>query len=202
MPALRVIKVGGSLLNWPELPLALDAWLTEQPPAIDVLIAGGGDLVDAIRDASRMFLLDDEAAHWRAIDAMSITCLVLAGILADAKLISAFSELQLSIGRSPCQRIVFDPNSFLREHERRLPGCLLPHDWSVTSDSIAARVAEVLKADELVLLKSADPPANDATELANRGFVDRYFPAFDRCCFRPRFVNLRLAAKCPVGLRT
>ncbi|MCA9240540.1 MAG: hypothetical protein KDA37_10085, partial [Planctomycetales bacterium] len=50
--------------------------------------------------------------------------------------------------------------------------------WQVTSDSIAARVAEVLDA-ELVLLKAAPPPdgrRQDLDWLADAGYVDRWFP--------------------------
>jgi 5-(aminomethyl)-3-furanmethanol phosphate kinase len=199
MPVVRVVKVGGSLLDWPELPRALDAWLNEQPSAINVLIAGGGNAVDAIRQASRAFLLDDESAHWLSIDAMSINSCLLADLLPDAVLVSMFGELWSAIETNSCLRIVFDSRQFLREHESELSGSLLPHNWSVTSDSIAARLAEVLPADELVLLKSADPPGKTTTALVDAGFVDRNFPSFNGCSFQRRFVNLRQAARCPAA---
>jgi hypothetical protein len=47
----------------------------------------------------------------------------------------------------------------------------------VTSDSIAARMAVVLGADRLILLKSIDMPSGTSwTEAAERGWVDRHFP--------------------------
>jgi aspartokinase-like uncharacterized kinase len=198
MSESRVIKVGGSLFDWPLLPLALDAWLSGQPSATNVLIAGGGSLVDTIRRASRTFSLDDETAHWLSIDAMGINATFLAGFLPDAELISTYRELRSAVETDSCRRIVFDAREFLSKHESKLSGCVLPHNWSVTSDSIAARLAAVLAADELVLLKSADPSGETTTALVNAGFVDRYFLAFDDCDFRRRFVNLRQAAKCPV----
>lgn len=195
-----VVKVGGSLFNWPQLPSALDNWLNEQSPAFSVLIAGGGVLVESIRRANRTFPLDDELAHWLAIDAMSIHARLLAGLLANANLVSTYYDLCAALKKGMCKRIVFDPNEFVRKHEAGSAGNVLPHNWSVTSDSIAARVAEVLGADELVLLKSSDSTSNSTSQLANDGFVDRYFPAFDCCCFRTRFVNLRRAATCTLAL--
>jgi aspartokinase-like uncharacterized kinase len=57
----------------------------------------------------------------------------------------------------------------------------LPANWSVTSDSIAGRLAIALGADELALLKSVSPPVNRDTahwlsELAVAGYVDSFFP--------------------------
>jgi aspartokinase-like uncharacterized kinase len=178
---------------------ALRSWLEKQPRAINVLIAGGGNPVDAIREASRAGSLDDESAHWAAIDAMSINARLLAGLLDEAEFISTFTTLKAAITDYSYRQTVFDVRQFLRGHESKLDGCILPHDWSVTSDSIAARLAEVLAADELVLLKSADPPCETTTALANAGFVDRNFPVFDGCSFRRRFVNLRQSGKCPVA---
>jgi len=72
-----------------------------------------------------------------------------------------------------------------------LPGSVLPRSWTVSSDSIAARLAEVLPADELVLLKSSDPTTGEADGLADQEYVDEFFPAFARCRFRCKFVDLR-----------
>ena len=65
--------------------------------------------------------------------------------------------------------------AFAREDEAR-PGAL-PHTWAVTTDSIAARAAEVFGATRLVLLKSVDvPPGISHEEAALSGFVDAHFP--------------------------
>src|SRR5688500_7302297 len=75
---LRVVKVGGSLLTWPELPQALRSWLAERPAGINVLICGGGALVDALRETDGTLHLSQRAMHRLAIDAMSITARLLA----------------------------------------------------------------------------------------------------------------------------
>src|SRR5262245_12994286 len=95
---IRVVKVGGSLLDWSLLPPALQAWEADQPQGLNVLIVGGGALADAIRQADRLFNLGAEAAHWLCVDAMSITAPLLHAILPDSELITTYSALQTRLG--------------------------------------------------------------------------------------------------------
>lgn len=125
---------------------------------------------------------------------MSITSRLLSDLLTDSERITKFDDLGHCIATSPTQSIVFDPNEFLRNHEPHQPGHVLPHNWAATSDSIAARLAEVLAADELILLKSTDPPARELHELADISYVDQFFPSFNNSHFQHRFVNLRETA--------
>jgi aspartokinase-like uncharacterized kinase len=189
---IRVVKVGGSLLDWPLLPRALERCLAQQPPAVNVLIAGGGALVDAIRRADRNFGLGAERSHWLSIEAMSISARMLAAILTDCRHVVDFAALKSLVATTPGCPIVFDMQFLLRE-EPKYPGRPLPHDWSVSSDSIAAQVAQLLFADELLLLKSADPPASPLLGLAACGYVDAYLPVA-AAGLAVRFVNLRRAA--------
>ena len=53
---------------------------------------------------------------------------------------------------------MFRPSRFLRQIEPHAAGTRLTARWQVTSDAIAARLAIVLGADELVLVKSVPPP--------------------------------------------
>jgi hypothetical protein len=75
--------------------------------------------------------------------------------------------------RWDCPAIV-DAHAFARLDEGE-PGSL-PHCWAVTSDAVAARVAVVSQARELVLLKSTDaPPGSDWRAAGKAGFVDALF---------------------------
>jgi aspartokinase-like uncharacterized kinase len=197
-PPVRVVKVGGSLLDWPPLATVLPAWLVRQPPAWNVLIAGGGELADAIRRLDAAHALGDEAAHWLCIDALQITARLLAAILGATEPANSLEDLP-ALQASAVQPVIFDPGEFLRHRESQLPGQTLPRDWSVTSDSIAARISHALAADELVLLKSREPPAEDWRELARAGYVDEHFPRAAARLARVRLVNLRGAGRPPTA---
>ena len=86
---------------------------------------------------------------------------------------------------------VCDSEQFLRDVEPHAAGRPLPAGWQVTSDSIAARLAEVLAADELVLLKSIDPPSATWQQAAREGLVDAYFPEAVQPLATVRWINLR-----------
>jgi aspartokinase-like uncharacterized kinase len=183
---VRVIKLGGSLLEWPELASRLRAWLAVQPPAVNVMIVGGGALVDKLRELDTAHALPTEASHWLAIRAMSITAGVVAGLVPEAKLVDAIECLDL-FGTGPLQ--ILDAQYFLNQEHGTADA--LPASWGVTSDSIAARVAAVLGANELVLLKSSLPAdAIDLESLARAGYVDAYFPHAAKSLL-VRCVNLR-----------
>jgi hypothetical protein len=73
------------------------------------------------------------------------------------------------------ERPVLDAHGFLARDEYR--SGRLPHSWAVTSDSVAARAARLVRA-RLVLLKSVTlPPGAGWDEAAKRGWVDAHFPA-------------------------
>jgi aspartokinase-like uncharacterized kinase len=187
----RVIKIGGSLLDWPALPTVLRRWLAQQPPGLNVLLCGGGELADVIRRADRDFQLGESFSDWLCIDVMSITARLLAAIVCETPVVTDYEKLLGRVAQCETGNVVFDAARFLRDREPALPGSPLPHDWSVTSDSIAARLAEVIAADELVLVKSSDPPAGSMAELIAAEYVDRYFAACAKIAGKLRLVNLR-----------
>ncbi len=171
MTAVRVIKLGGSLLGWPESTGCFRSWLAAEPPAANVVIVGGGPIVESLRELDRDCPLADEAAHWLAIRAMGITAAILAQQFDNARLVTSLEALQLA--EPECLQIL-DVERFLRD-DHGTPGAL-PCGWHVTSDSIAARVATVLRASELVLLKSTSPSGATREAWSRSAFVDPHFP--------------------------
>jgi aspartokinase-like uncharacterized kinase len=185
----RVVKLGGSLLDLPDLEFRLREWLARQTPADTLLVVGGGALVDAIRASHGRHNLPEKTAHWLSIRAMGIQAEMMVALLPEAVWLRSammFREQSSATGLTG-----LDPWRFLREDDPRLGSCPLPETWDVTSDSIAARAAEIAGAAELVLLKSALPMAATIAELAQSGYVDRYFPHAARALARLRLVNLR-----------
>lgn len=188
----RVIKLGGSLLSMPDLIPSFRAWIVRQPPAANVVIVGGGAAADAVREADHLHRLDETTAHWLCIRMMSVQAEMLAALLPEATLIDDFVRCSEHVNVSGLS--VFDVERFLRNDEPTTPGMPLPHGWHVTSDSIAARVAQLLEVDELVMLKSTLPPrGSDVRSLAACGYVDEYFPQAVVGVRRIRCVDLRTA---------
>jgi len=190
MNRCRVIKIGGSLFDLPDLRSRLSAWMASVPVDQTLLIAGGGALCDVIRSADERHSLGEEAAHWLCIRALDTSAGLLAKIIGCEE-IRTTSEL--TAWRSAAQHgpAVFNVTRFLRGDEPHLPGTVLEHGWHVTTDSIAARVAEILSADELVLMKSSAPRGSSPAAFAEEGLVDRFFPAAAARLPSVQVVNLR-----------
>jgi aspartokinase-like uncharacterized kinase len=191
-----VIKVGGSLFDWPQLPARLSLLLDEQRVIgrHPVVLAGGGPAADFIRSLDRTFALGDLASHHLALRALDLTAHALAALLPglDVVVVDEIAALAPVWNRGGLP--VLAPRRFLEALDLRDPHPL-PASWDVTSDSIAARVAVHLGAAELVLLKSASLPAGaDRLAAARLGLVDARFPHESGDLERVVYVNLRLAS--------
>jgi 5-(aminomethyl)-3-furanmethanol phosphate kinase len=177
-----VAKIGGSLLTAPNLAQRLRTWLeaetAAQPGTHFVLLVGGGRLVDMVREIDARVPLGDEAAHQIAIALMDVSSQIVASMLPELSCTADFDELLQRIETPGIT--LFQPARFMVEVEPHHAGLRLPASWMVTSDSIAARLAIMLGAKELVLAKSSPPPG-DASPVAislwaESGYVDAYLP--------------------------
>ena len=134
--------------------------------------------------------LSTAAAHWIGVDLMTITAHMLHDWMPDVPLIEDDRLLCQRLGEQACT--VFGPAPWMRHSEPYLPGLKLPVSWEVTSDSIAARLAIVLQADELVLLKSGLPGAGaNIQQLADQGYVDHELVLLQAELPPAKLVNLR-----------
>jgi 5-(aminomethyl)-3-furanmethanol phosphate kinase len=173
---LIVIKVGGSLYDLPDLGPRLLRWLNR--PELEghnlLLVPGGGRSADVVRDLDRIHHLGEEKAHWLALRSLTLNAHFLADLL-PARL----TDDPLRLGAEGRQRLwLLDVHAFAILDECCQGAGKLPHNWGVTSDSLAARAAIVGAAARLVLLKSvAIPSALDWVEAARLGFVDEMFAA-------------------------
>jgi Uncharacterized archaeal kinase related to aspartokinases, uridylate kinases len=131
MTVPQVVKIGGSLFDRAGELAALFREL-DQPLLI---VPGGGTFADAIRRCG----ISGEPAHWMAVAAME----------QFGWYISSFGipvQQEMDVPDGP---VIFLPYTCLRIHDP------LPHSWDVTSDTIAAWVADVMHY-ELIILKSVD----------------------------------------------
>jgi aspartokinase-like uncharacterized kinase len=189
---IRVVKIGGSLLDLVGLPDKLRAWLAAQPRAHNVLVAGGGPLVEQVRWWNReIAAVDETASHWMCVDLLTVTAHLLHAWLPEIPLVEDDRLLCRRVGEDGAT--IFGPAPWMRHSEPGLPGRWLPTDWETTSDSIAGRLAVALRADEFVLLKSDLPKARspELSALAAIGYIDPILAQMSHELPATRLVNFR-----------
>jgi aspartokinase-like uncharacterized kinase len=183
-----VVKLGGSLLDCPALGAKLRGWLDALPTNRIILIVGGGLAADLIRQMDRIHHLGEERSHWLALRALSLNSHLVATLLPASETVNSLRNCPAVWAKQSTP--ILDPLCFVQEDEASPDR--LPHCWTVTSDSVAARVARVAGAAELILLKSCTPAQGLGwDELVRVGVVDAWFPRLVASLPAVRLVNLR-----------
>lgn len=197
---VSVIKVGGSLFDLPDLSTRLLRLLDQLGESRPLLICGGGRAADLVREWDRLHQLEASQAHWLAIHSLSLNEQLLCTSLPKTRRVSSKREaLQAwDNGLIP----VLNSYNYLTRTSSRLVKSL-PETWDVTSDSIAAWVTLTWPSEELILVKSVNLPEEElnASDLADAGLVDAYFPKLAEsvpclrwCCLRDDEDSYQLAA--------
>ncbi len=187
-----VVKLGGSLFDWPDFPGRARELLDSIAPARVVLVPGGGRFVDVLRDLDRIHSIGEESSHDLAMRLLDATAAVLAALIGG---VVVEDRGGLDGAWSAGAAAVLAPRKLLESDGA------LPHSWEVTSDSIAARVAVRLEASRLILAKSATPADADVRRLVESKFVDENFPGFAREIGRVEVVDLRGPDATPIRVR-
>lgn len=182
---LVVIKLGGSLYDYAPLQdvlTTIQSWFQSggcYSGGVPLLIPGGGAAADVVRNWQKHHHIEEEQAHWLACDALEWNARVIQSVLTSAQLVdNLFQTLNAwERGFFPILRT----STALHLAESSLPEGIqpepLPHNWDVTSDSIAAWFACQWQAQILLLCKSIPLPENfTATDASKSGLVDPYFP--------------------------
>jgi len=196
--SLRVIKLGGSLLTLPDWHERFLRWLSNEPPATNLLLIGGGELVDCLRREHERFPYTERQMHYAALAAMEINAQLAQARLPQALLLNPNSR-SIKLPEPPAIVLVkaleWWKASFNNvEHAPE-------ESWRLTSDSLAALLAVEQQAAELVLLKSAEPPADQAGCLraatwVAHGYVDPLFAKSLGEFANVRALNLRAPRSC------
>jgi 5-(aminomethyl)-3-furanmethanol phosphate kinase len=163
------VKLGGSHAGGPHLKDWLAA-IAAKAGSI-AIVPGGGPFADAVRTAQAGIGYDDRAAHAMALMAMAQF---------GSALESLNPALRLAASRSAILRALKERKVPVWSPERMARAAALPETWDLTSDSLAAWLAGVLGAGELVLVKHGrfDAAAIDVHDLVARGIVDPLFPRY------------------------
>ena len=165
-----VVKLGGSLATAAELTHWLEC--LSVGGGRTVVVPGGGPFADQVRDLQDRLHFDDATAHHLAIVAMEQFGRVLAAL--QPELVPARNHDEIAAALGNRQVPMWMPAEMTI-------GCAeIPESWDVTSDSLAAWLAEQLSAQDLVLVKSAPRPQGGISVegLAKQGLVDSAFPGF------------------------
>jgi aspartokinase-like uncharacterized kinase len=183
-----VYKLGGSLLDFADLPARLTELVASRPAHLPIFVCGGGASADIVRAWDKLHDLGEKRAHWLAIAALGFNDALLRQLFPSMQSVATREEAVAvhAQGRWP----LVDSHAFLSRDDA---GDALPHNWNVTSDSIAARVARCWQADELVLVKSTDLPEScTLRDAQHSGLVDAYFDRAARDVAALSWVNLRV----------
>ncbi len=155
-----VVKLGGSLIN--SAPDIVNCLLEYANSAkgrnVPILIVpGGGIFADSIRSVVKQYDIGEVAAHWMACLAMEQYGYYLID-KTGARGINSINDLQSGIS-------ILLPYRLLKETDE------LAHSWDVTSDTIAAWVANMVDA-RLVKVTDVDGVLLDNTLVQEIGATD------------------------------
>ncbi len=174
-----VLKVGGSLSRGQQLRALCQTIGRLGSEQRLLIVPGGGDFANAVRDHYRRYQVSETIAHRMALLAMDQYGWLLSDLIPDSVAVQDVLSARASAatGRVP----ILLTATLLIEADP------LPHSWQVTSDSIAAWIAGLVGAARFILLKDVDGlfsapedaarllPIMRVTELNNhRGGVDEY----------------------------
>lgn len=168
VPPPIIVKLGGSLAENDRVGGALD--IVARAMRRIVLVPGGGPFADTVRRAQADHQFSDEAAHRMAILAMHQMAELLMDLQPRLKGADSVASMR-AIWRNG-EIPVWLPHKMCEDDNE------IPADWSITSDGLAARLAERMRCSNVVLVKSCNaPPGASAFDLARDGIVDQVFPA-------------------------
>ena len=134
----QVVKIGGSLF-----PVHAIELVKQLKGSKSLVILGGGEFANLIREYDSQVNFSDETNHWTAIDCMDIIAKLVDDKVDSSKLAYSLDEADKisNDGLTP----IFIVSEFLRSEDP------FECSWDVTSDSIAAYIAHSLNANLLIV---------------------------------------------------
>jgi len=186
--SLVVYKLGGSLLDLPDLGQRLmRLWNSRPEEKRRLLIVGGGKLADVVREWDDRFGLGDEDAHELAVMSLGLSESLIDRMI--PRLVNV-TDFQDALGLDEGETGLVSVSDLLDEGEER--GALVPRSWEFTTDAISAWLASIVKADELILLKSTDCGETPVIkELQSEGKLDGEFWNCRQRDYPIHWINLR-----------
>ena len=143
-----VLKIGGSLSRGPGLPTLCREISALAKRHSVLVVPGGGDFAEQVRESDRRFHLEPAASHRMALLATDQYGYLLNQLIAGSFL-TADLDLACKSAESGRAAMLLPSAVVIKENP-------LPNSWQVTSDTIAAWIAHRAQCRRLILLKSID----------------------------------------------
>lgn len=137
---VTVVKIGGSL--FPEHTTRLCEYLSKSEEDI-VLVNGGGELANKLREYDKEYNYSDDTMHWNAIKCMDIIGNMIADKCNSIETVNSLEEIYTVLNKGKIPLIL--TYEILKKEDP------LKHSWQLTSDSIACWFAHRLNAKLLIL---------------------------------------------------
>ena len=136
-----------------------------------VIVPGGGAFADQVRLAQGRWQFDDTTAHRMAILAMQQMALLIHGLKSHWPMAESTSRITEQLNTHNVS--IWSPDiKELQLHH-------IAESWDITSDSLAAWLANKLCAERLTLVKSTPIDQNlNLQELSQVGVIDKSFYQF------------------------
>jgi aspartokinase-like uncharacterized kinase len=114
---------------------------------IITIVPGGGEFADTVREFDKRYNLSDAVAHKMAILAMDQYGLLLSSITPNSYISYSLEEISNPMkGSLP----ILLPSKLIFHKDP------MEHSWDVTSDTIAAYIAQLLHAEKLMVVTDVD----------------------------------------------
>ena len=178
-----IVKLGGSLLDYPGLKKWLEVLSNTAAPM--VIVPGGGPLANAVRNAQMHRKFTDAVGHHMGLLAMEQNAYYLSRLNPKLEPCDNWPAMQKSLANGklpvwlPAQMVMADPD--------------IVRDWTVTSDSLSVWLASRIQCDGLILVKSCPLSGKHTTakQLSQKGIVDQSFPQRVAAAEFPVFITQR-----------
>ncbi len=163
-----VVKFGGSLLKTVEFQDVLKK-LADHGAGKMILVPGGGVFADQVRYLQEELQIDDVTAHRMALRAMEQLGALI--ISMDPRFHAANSVSAINDWLEKNEIPVWFPYDMVADNPA------IRASWDITSDSLSLWLANLMKCQNLVLLKPILPDKDDysADYLSQLGFLDTGF---------------------------
>jgi aspartokinase-like uncharacterized kinase len=166
-----VVKLGGSLAESDALIKCLNSVEQNYQCGTVVIVPGGGAFADQVRLAQQHWQFDDQTAHRMAILAMQQMALLFKGLKSHFAIAGTLTDIHKQLNQQ--KTVIWSPDII------ELDNAGIQATWDITSDSLAAWLAGMLSARELILVKSAISDTDlSLQELAGLNIVDKTFCDF------------------------